>query len=88
MTPQQVNTIYLSGLLHDIGKIGIDDSILRKPGALTPEEYEHIKTHAEVGHRILAEVKKLDEVLPVVLHHHEQWDGAATRTASRASRFP
>ena len=75
LSTEQVNTIYLSGLLHDIGKIGIDDTVLRKPGALTPEEYEHIKAHAEIGHRILAEVKKLDEVLPVVLHHHEQWDG-------------
>ena len=71
----QVNTIYLSGLLHDIGKIGIDDTVLRKPGPLTPEEYEHIKKHAEIGHRILADLKQLDEVLPVVLHHHEQWDG-------------
>ncbi len=73
--PDQVNTIYLSGLLHDIGKIGIDDTVLRKPGALTPEEYEHIKSHAEIGYRILAGLKQLDEVLPVVLHHHEQWDG-------------
>ena len=71
----QVNTIYLSGLLHDIGKIGIDDTVLRKPGALTPEEYEHIKSHSEIGYRILAGLKQLDEVLPVVLHHHEQWDG-------------
>jgi HD-GYP domain-containing protein (c-di-GMP phosphodiesterase class II) len=73
--PDQVNTIYLSGLLHDIGKIGIDDTVLRKPGALTPEEYEHIKTHAEIGYRILAGLKQLDDVLPVVLHHHEQWNG-------------
>jgi HD-GYP domain-containing protein (c-di-GMP phosphodiesterase class II) len=42
---------------------------------LTEAEYEHIKTHAEIGFRILADIKQLDEVLPVVLHHHEQWDG-------------
>lgn len=71
----QLETIYLSGLLHDVGKIGIDDEVLRKPGKLTEAEYEHIKTHAEVGFRILSDIKQLDEVLPVVLHHHEQWDG-------------
>ena len=70
-----LNTIYLSGLLHDIGKIGIDDSVLRKPGKLSEDEYEHIKTHPEIGHRILRDLKKLDDVLPVVLYHHESWDG-------------
>ena len=70
-----VDDIYLSGLLHDIGKIGIDDAVLRKPGKLTDEEYEHIKTHVSVGHKILRDLRKLDEVLPVVLHHHESWDG-------------
>jgi len=72
----ELNTIYLSGLLHDIGKIGIDDNVLRKPGALTPEELEHIKTHPELGCRILNGVKQLDKVLPVVRHHHEAWNGA------------
>ena len=70
-----LNTIYLSGLLHDIGKIGIDDSVLRKPGRLSEAEYEHIKKHSEIGHKILQGIKKLDDVLPVVLHHHESWDG-------------
>ncbi len=71
-----VDTIYLSGLLHDVGKIGIDDNVLRKPGSLTPEEFEHIKTHAQVGYNILADIKQLGQVLPVVLHHHEAWDGS------------
>lgn len=69
------NTIYLSGLLHDIGKIGIDDNVLRKPGKLTEAEYEHIKLHPELGYKILRDLKQLDQVLPVVLHHHESWDG-------------
>ena len=69
------NTIYLAGLLHDIGKIGIEDQVLRKPGKLNAEEYEHIKQHVEVGHRILRDLNKLEDVLPVVLHHHESWDG-------------
>jgi putative nucleotidyltransferase with HDIG domain len=72
---ETINTIYLSGLLHDIGKIGIDDKVLRKPGSLTEQEYEHIKEHVSIGHKILTDLKRLDEVLPVVLHHHESWDG-------------
>ncbi len=68
-------TIYFSGLLHDIGKIGIDDNVLRKPGRLTEAEFEHIKTHVEIGYRILRDLRKMSHVLPVVLHHHESWDG-------------
>jgi HD-GYP domain-containing protein (c-di-GMP phosphodiesterase class II) len=74
-TQDELNTIYLSGLLHDIGKIGIDDNVLRKPGPLTPAELEHIKTHPELGCRILEGVKQLDKVMPVVRHHHESWNG-------------
>jgi HD-GYP domain-containing protein (c-di-GMP phosphodiesterase class II) len=70
-----LDTLYMAGLLHDIGKIGIDDQVLRKPGKLTESEFEHIKLHPELGHRILADLKQLAPVLPVVLHHHEQWDG-------------
>lgn len=73
---KMLNTMYLSGLLHDIGKIGIDDSVLRKPGKLSDDEYEHIKRHVEIGHRILQDLGKLDDVLPVILHHHESWDGS------------
>ncbi len=75
MTSEALNTIYLAGLLHDIGKIGVDDEVLRKPGKLTDAEYEHIKRHPEIGHKILRDLGKLDEVLPVILHHHESWDG-------------
>jgi putative nucleotidyltransferase with HDIG domain len=71
----ELNTIYLSGLLHDIGKIGIDDNVLRKPGPLTPEEFDHIKTHPDLGCRILDGVKQLDKVMPIVRHHHEAWNG-------------
>ncbi|MCI0493054.1 MAG: HD-GYP domain-containing protein [Planctomycetes bacterium] len=72
---EELDTIYLSGLLHDIGKIGIDDNVLRKPGSLTPDELEHIKTHPDLGCHILDGIKQLDKVLPVVRHHHEAWDG-------------
>jgi hypothetical protein len=75
VNPKLLNTIYMSGLLHDVGKIGIDDNVLRKTGRLTDAEFEHIKMHPALGHKILADIKQLADVLPAVLHHHEQWDG-------------
>ena len=70
------DTIYLAGLLHDIGKIGVDDQVLNKPGKLTEQEYEQIKLHPQLGYDILKGVRQLDQVLPIVLHHHEAWDGS------------
>jgi putative nucleotidyltransferase with HDIG domain len=72
---EMLHTLYMAGLLHDIGKIGIDDAVLRKPGKLTPDEFDHIKEHPALGYRILADIQQLAKVLPAVLHHHEQWDG-------------
>ena len=83
-----VNTIYLAGLLHDIGKIGIEDSVLRKPGKLTPEEYEHIQRHPTIGHRILRDIKKLDNILPIILHHHEAWNGCGYPQKLAAEDIP
>jgi putative nucleotidyltransferase with HDIG domain len=85
---EDLNTIYLSGLLHDIGKIGIDDNVLRKPGALTPAEFDHIKTHPDLGCRILQGVKQLDKVMPVVRHHHEAWNGAGYPAGLKAEETP
>ena len=58
---EMLHTLYMAGLLHDIGKIGIDDAVLRKPGKLTDEEFEHIKQHPELGYRILADIKQFAE---------------------------
>jgi putative nucleotidyltransferase with HDIG domain len=73
---EQLDTLYLGGLLHDIGKIGVDDQVLNKPGALTPEEFEQIKKHPQLGYDILRGVRQLQKILPIVLHHHEAWDGS------------
>ncbi len=61
--------------LHDVGKIGIDDAVLRKPGALTPGEFEHMKTHTIKGAAILETVPSLKPFVPIARHHHERWDG-------------
>ncbi|MFQ5514261.1 MAG: HD domain-containing phosphohydrolase [Myxococcota bacterium] len=71
-----IERIYLAGLLHDIGKIGIPDAIITKPSTLTEEEYEEIKKHPEIGARILAPVSFLADVAPCVRHHHEWYDGS------------
>ncbi len=83
-----LKTIYLAGLLHDVGKIGVEDRVLRKPDKLSSEEYEHIKRHTEIGHRILRDLSKLENVLPVVLHHHESWNGDGYPHRLVAERIP
>jgi putative nucleotidyltransferase with HDIG domain len=85
---EELNSLYMAGLLHDIGKIGIDDNVLRKPGQLTPAEYEHIKLHPTLGYNILRNLKPLQHVLPVVRHHHEQWDGKGYPSGLRGKETP
>jgi putative nucleotidyltransferase with HDIG domain len=75
LSDEMCNTIRVGGILHDLGKIAIPDSILLKPGKLTPEEYEIIKTHPVEGAQILAEHPEQKEVADIVMHHHERWDG-------------
>ena len=75
MSPNQRGDLYLMGLLHDIGKIGIDDNILKKAGPLTDDEVRHVRTHVEIGVHILSDLKKLHHLLPGIRHHHESLDG-------------
>lgn len=72
---QQVQKIKLAGLVHDIGKIGVKESILSKASQLSPQEYDSIKIHCEIGERILGPVIKDTEILKMVRHHHERFDG-------------
>jgi putative nucleotidyltransferase with HDIG domain len=75
LSPREIELIRIGGPLHDIGKIGIDDAILLKPGKLTPEEFEKMKAHTTKGAKILEQVPELAEVIPIVRSHHERWDG-------------
>ncbi len=63
------------GLLHDIGKIGVPEAILKKPGPLTPEEFEVMKTHTLLGEEICRPLQSLRTALPIIRNHHERWDG-------------
>ena len=67
--------LYLAGLLHDVGKIGIPESVLLKAGKLTGAEYAAVKAHPGTGARILRGIRQVEPVLPAILHHHERLDG-------------
>src|SRR5260370_6679316 len=71
----QLGDIYLSGLLHDVGKIGIRDTVLHKTEPLSPQEQEHIQEHVTIGYSILADLRPIRSLLPGVLYHHERYDG-------------
>jgi HD-GYP domain-containing protein (c-di-GMP phosphodiesterase class II) len=75
LPPDQRRAVRLGAILHDVGKIGISDAILLKPGPLTDEEWVIMKTHPEIGERMLKGIDFLAPALPVVRHHHERWDG-------------
>ena len=75
MGQQTADALQLAGILHDIGKIGVDDSVLKKPGQLTDEEFEQIKEHPVIGYEILKDIRPFRHILPAVRHHHESWDG-------------
>ncbi len=72
---ERLEVVRLAGLFHDIGKIGVPDAILTKPGALTALEFELVKRHPEDGARIVGRLHQLRDAVPAVLHHHERWDG-------------
>lgn len=73
--PRECERLYLTGLLHDVGKIGVSDAVLRKPGKLSEEEFAEIQRHPDQGWAILQELDQLDYVFPGVLHHHESFNG-------------
>lgn len=72
---EQIHMVYLAGLLHDIGKIGIEEAVLRKEGRLTEQEFNRIKQHPSIGAGILHEIKQMRDIMPGVLSHHERADG-------------
>lgn len=71
----EINQIRTAGLIHDIGKMGIDEKILNKPGALCEDEWKEIQRHPEIGYRILSSVNEFSEMANCILEHHERWDG-------------
>ncbi|WP_158633734.1 HD-GYP domain-containing protein [Tautonia sociabilis] len=70
-----LSDLYLAGLLHDIGKIGVRDTVLLKPGPLTEEEFRHVQRHAIIGDQIISSVPQLERLRPGIRGHHERYDG-------------
>jgi diguanylate cyclase (GGDEF)-like protein/putative nucleotidyltransferase with HDIG domain len=75
LAAEEVAVIRSAAIVHDIGKIGVPDAILRKPGALTPDEQRIMAEHVVIGARILGRMRFLEHEIPIVHHHHERWDG-------------
>lgn len=88
MPPDEVERVHLSGLIHDVGKIGIEDKILRKAAALTDEEYEIMKQHPRKGEHILDAVPMLKQMAGAGLMHHENVDGSGYPDGLRGDRIP
>jgi putative two-component system response regulator len=86
-TPE-IAALRLGGFLHDIGKVGIPDSILMKPGPLTVAEYSLMKEHTVIGDRLCGELRSLRRVRPIVRHHHERQDGSGYPDALRGGAVP
>jgi putative nucleotidyltransferase with HDIG domain len=85
---EEIRRVHISSLFHDIGKIGIEDKILRKPAALTDEEYEVMKQHPEKGAQILSKIKAMKEIIPGMRFHHERWDGSGYPLKLKGDQIP
>lgn len=85
---EDIRRISVGGLMHDIGKIGIEEGILNKPSKLTPAEYDEMKRHSEIGYRILSSSEEFFEVAGFVLYHHERWGGSGYPKGLKGEEIP
>jgi diguanylate cyclase (GGDEF)-like protein/putative nucleotidyltransferase with HDIG domain len=88
MTENEVRGVTTAALLHDIGKLAVPEHILSKPGPLSPEEFQKIRTHPQVGSEIIAHVPFPYPVAPLIASHHERWDGKGYPSGSRGEEIP
>ena len=87
--PEEVqHKIWIGALLHDVGKIGVEDHILRKEGVLSPEEYEQMKMHTVIGADIMAPIEQLKEMIPAIRSHHEAWNGRGYPDGLKGEQIP
>ncbi len=75
LEPHQIERVHIAGLIHDVGKIGVPEAVLQKTGPLDLHEFNLIKQHPQIGARILADIRQMQDLIPGVLYHHERWDG-------------
>jgi putative two-component system response regulator len=88
LSPTEVAAVRYGGILHDIGKIGVDEAIIRKPGPLTPEEAAQMRRHPEIGAQIISQMRFARDVAPIISGHHEYWDGSGYPHGLRGDDIP
>jgi len=88
VSEEEVERVRIAGRLHDIGKIGTREAVLNKQGALTPEEFEHVKQHVVIGSQILAPLPHLGDIIAAIRAHHERWDGTGYPDGLRGDEIP
>ncbi|WP_315073707.1 HD-GYP domain-containing protein [uncultured Clostridium sp.] len=88
MTEKELKQIHIAGDLHDIGKIGVPDSVLNKPGKLELNEWELMKKHPFIGYNILSKANTFKDISEVVLYHHERWDGKGYPKGLKEEEIP
>ncbi|HOG47871.1 MAG TPA: HD-GYP domain-containing protein [Anaerolineae bacterium] len=84
----EIENLRIAALLHDVGKVGISDLVLNKPGSLTAEEWAHIREHPAMGCQIVQGVASLAPAMPLIMHHHERFDGAGYPSGLAGERIP
>jgi HD-GYP domain-containing protein (c-di-GMP phosphodiesterase class II) len=88
LNSEQLKALERGALLHDIGKIGVSDTILHKPGKLTDEEWAVMRTHPDIGAHIVNRIPFLQDCMPVVHYHHERWDGSGYPFGLKGDEIP
>lgn len=88
LSSEQLNVLEIAALFHDVGKIGIPDKVLNKPGKLTDEEFNQIKEHPSIGVDILKTIEFLDEAFPMIFHHHEKYNGSGYPSGISGDAIP
>jgi len=88
LSPIRVPRLVQAAKLHDVGKLGIPEAILQKPGRLTAREYDQIKTHPEQGEELLNNIEMLDDLLHIIRHHHERYDGKGYPDGRKGEEIP
>lgn len=87
-TSSRLGAVKIGALLHDVGKLNLDDAVLRKPGPLDEREFKEIKRHPLAGARLIRGIESLRPALPYILFHHERWDGSGYPTGRSREQIP